>query len=145
MRGPVAAARCGARLGEPVQYAAPMPSTDPYVLAETAASEIVERTGGRAPRVAIVLGSGWLPAADTLGPADVEVSTAELTGFPVPTVAGHFGSVRALDVGEARVLVLVGRVHLYEGRTEAEVVHGGRAAGLAGCTTLVLTHAAGAV
>jgi purine-nucleoside phosphorylase len=120
-----------------------VPSADPYALAEAAALEIVERTGGSRPDVAIVLGSGWLPAADTLGAPAAEVPTAELTGFAAPTVAGHAGSIRALDVGGARVLVLVGRVHLYEGRTEHEVVHGVRAAVLAGCATVVLTNAAG--
>ncbi len=122
-----------------------MTATDPYRLAETAAAELVERTGGRAPRAAVVLGSGWLPAADALGTADVEVPTSELTGFPAPTVAGHHGSVRALDVGPTRVVVLVGRVHLYEGRSEAEVVHGVRTAVLAGCEAVVLTNAAGSL
>ena len=61
----------------------------------------------------------------------------------MPTVAGHQGSIRALNVGGHRVVVLVGRVHLYEGCTEAEVVHGVRTAVLAGCSTIVLTNAAG--
>jgi len=41
------------------------------------------------------------------------------------------------------VLVLAGRVHLYEGHTPADVVHGVRAAVAAGCSTVVLTNAAG--
>jgi purine-nucleoside phosphorylase len=39
--------------------------------------------------------------------------------------------------------VLVGRVHLYEGYSEADVVHGVRTAVLAGCGTVILTNAAG--
>ena len=44
---------------------------------------------------------------------------------------------------ERRVLVLLGRVHLYEGRSAAEVVHPVRVAVLAGCPVVVLTNAAG--
>lgn len=120
-----------------------MPDPAAFELADSAGAAIVRRTGGLTPSVAIVLGSGWLPAADTLGAPDVEVSTAELPGFPAPTVAGHHGAVRALSVGATRVLVMVGRVHLYEGRSEDEVVHAVRAAIFAGCTTVVLTNAAG--
>lgn len=120
-----------------------MATTDPFRLAEQAADEVVAALGGPAPSVAVVLGSGWLPAADVLGAPVAELSMSELTGFAVPTVQGHRGSVRALDVGGRRVLVLVGRVHLYEGYSEADVVHGVRTAVLAGCSTVILTNAAG--
>ncbi len=120
-----------------------MPTTDPFRLAEQAASEVVDALGGQAPSVAVVLGSGWLGAADVLGVPDTELSTGDLTGFAVPTVAGHRGSIRALEVGGRRVVVLVGRVHLYEGLSEADVVHGVRTAVLAGCSTVILTNAAG--
>jgi len=120
-----------------------VPTSDPFRLAELAASEVLAALGGPAPSVAVVLGSGWLPAAEVLGAPSAEVSTSELSGFPVPTVAGHRGSIRALDVAGRRVLVLVGRVHLYEGYTEADVVHGVRTAVLAGCATVILTNAAG--
>jgi purine-nucleoside phosphorylase len=118
---------------------------DPFALAERAAGELLAWSGGAAPRVAVVLGSGWLPAADTLGAPIDERPTTGLAGFRVPTVAGHHGSVRRLEVGGSGVLVLVGRVHLYEGRTEAEVVHGVRTAVLAGCDTIILTNAAGSI
>jgi purine-nucleoside phosphorylase len=42
-----------------------------------------------------------------------------------------------------RVLVLLGRTHLYEGRGVGPVVHGVRVAAAAGCRTVVLTNAAG--
>jgi purine-nucleoside phosphorylase len=61
----------------------------------------------------------------------------------MPTVAGHRGSIRSLELGGRRVIVLVGRVHLYEGLSEADVVHGVRTAVLAGCSTVILTNAAG--
>jgi purine-nucleoside phosphorylase len=60
-------------------------------------------------------------------------------------VPGHGGTLRSLRVGERRVLVLLGRSHLYEGRSPAEVVHGVRTAVIAGARVVVLTNAAGAI
>jgi purine-nucleoside phosphorylase len=120
-------------------------TSDAFDLARLAATEMAEWLGGDPPQAVVVLGSGWLPACDTLGETVAERPTSTLTGFPAPTVAGHHGAVRRLDVAGATVLALVGRVHLYEGRTPAEVVHGVRAAILAGCATVVLTNAAGSL
>lgn len=95
--------------------------------------------------VALVMGSGWVPAADALGPPELEVPVTELPGFLPPAVAGHAGRVRSLQVGSARVMVFLGRTHLYEGRGVEPVVHGVRTAAAAGCRTVVLTNAAGGV
>ena len=93
----------------------------------------------------MVLGSGWRPAADVIGEADHEVPMADLPGFLAPTVAGHGGTVRSVRVGDRRVLVLLGRTHLYEGHGVDPVVHGVRTAAAAGCRTVVLTNAAGGI
>ena len=118
---------------------------DPYALAATAAAKLSERTGGGGHVAAVVLGSGWLPAADALGKTLASVSTSELPGFAAPTVAGHHGELRSVEVGDRRVLVLLGRNHLYEGRSEAEVVHPVRVAVLAGVPVVILTNAAGGI
>ena len=115
---------------------------EPFPLAEKAAEDLT-RLIGAAPDVAVVLGSGWRSAADALGKPDVEVPMTDLPGFPAPSVAGHEGTVRSLRVAGRRVLVLLGRSHLYEGRSPAEIVHGVRAAVLAGAGVVVLTNAAG--
>ena len=113
--------------------------------ATAAAARWAELTGHARHDVALVMGSGWVPAADALGPADVEVPVAELPGFLPPVVKGHAGTVRSLQVGGARVMVLVGRTHLYEGRGVEAVVHGVRVAAAAGCRSVVLTNAAGGI
>jgi purine-nucleoside phosphorylase len=110
---------------------------------DLAASALAEQTGVDTHDVAVVLGSGWRPAADELGAPDVEVPIAGLPGFSAPTVAGHGGTLRSLTVGDKRVLVLLGRTHLYEGKGVGPVVHGVRVAAAAGCRTVVLTNAAG--
>ncbi len=53
--------------------------------------------------------------------------------------------LRTVRVGDRRVLVLLGRAHLYEGHTAARVVHAVRSAVLAGASTVLLTNAAGAL
>lgn len=113
--------------------------------AQADASALADRTGTPAHDVAVVLGSGWGPAAERLGTAHAEVPMGELPNFPRPSVAGHAGVVRSVRVEGGRALVLVGRAHLYEGNSAAAVVHGVRTAVLVGCRTVVLTNAAGAV
>jgi purine-nucleoside phosphorylase len=120
-------------------------SADPFAAAAASAEALAQRTGHAKYDVAVVLGSGWAPAADAIGAADAEVPLAELGGFPEPAVPGHVPAVRSVAVGGRRVLVYLGRVHLYEGHPPAAVVHGVRTAIAAGCSTIVLTNAAGAI
>ena len=102
--------------------------SDPSTAASASAGQLAKRTGLDSHDIAVVLGSGWAPAADALGSADAEVPLAALGGFPPPTVSGHSPAVRSLRAGDAHVLVFLGRVHLYEGHDPATVVHGVRTA-----------------
>ncbi|GAA1873643.1 MULTISPECIES: purine-nucleoside phosphorylase [Pseudonocardia] len=120
-------------------------TADPTARAHAAAAELARRTGTDAHDVAVVLGSGWRPAADVLGTPDTEVPMAELPGFVAPSAVGHGGTARSLRIGDTRVLVLLGRTHLYEGHGMDPVVHGVRTAAAAGVRTVVLTNAAGGV
>ncbi len=122
-----------------------MTTTDAFAAAADAARILAERTGVDRHDVAVILGSGWRPAADAIGPPDRVVTAAELPGFAVPQVEGHDSELRSVRVGARRVLVSLGRVHAYEGHDVAQVVHGVRTAIFAGCTTVVLTNAAGGI
>jgi purine-nucleoside phosphorylase len=115
----------------------------PEALATAAAAALVERTGVAQHDVAVVLGSGWRPAADVIGQAEHEVPMAELPGFRAPTAVGHGGTIRSLQLGANRVLVMLGRTHLYEGFGIDPVVHNVRTATAAGARTVILTNAAG--
>ncbi len=59
--------------------------TNPFEAADTSAARLAERTGQPAHDVAVVLGSGWSPAADALaqglGATVTEVPVADLGGF----------------------------------------------------------------
>jgi purine-nucleoside phosphorylase len=118
---------------------------DPFARAQASAATLKKLTGMPGFDAAVVLGSGWMAAADAIGAHEQEIPLPELGGFPEPTVAGHNPAVRYLVKGDVRVLVFLGRVHLYEGNTPATVVHGVRTAVAAGCRTVVLTNAAGGI
>ena len=113
------------------------------LLAREAAAAIAAHTGVAEHDVAVVLGSGWAPAADTLGTPAATVPMAELPGFTPPSAEGHGGRVLSLRLGGHRVLVFLGRIHAYEGHDLDHVVHPVRTACAAGAATVVLTNAAG--
>ncbi len=89
------------------------------------------------------MGSGWMAAAEGLGEIVAEVAASELPGFAPPAVEGHSGTIRSVDLDGARILLFLGRTHLYEGRGVGAVVHGVRTAAAAGCRTVVLTNGCG--
>jgi purine-nucleoside phosphorylase len=115
----------------------------PHELAREAADQLARLTGVDHHDVALVLGSGWLPAVDALGEARAEIDTTDLPGFSAAAVAGHSGRIRSLEVGDSKVLVFLSRTHYYEGKGVAAVVHPIRTAAAAGCRAVVLTNGCG--
>jgi purine-nucleoside phosphorylase len=116
--------------------------------AQEAADTLARLTGVERHDVALVLGSGWLPAAGALtsesgGKTVAGIATTDLPGFSSAAVAGHSGSVRSVRLGERRLLLFGTRTHYYEGKGVAAVVHPVRTAAAAGCRTIVLTNGCG--
>ncbi len=120
-----------------------MTEMDPFALADQAAATLRDLTGVESHDIALVLGSGWLPAVDALGPATAEINTVDLPGFHPAGVQGHSGKIRSVRVGERNVLVFLSRTHFYEGKGVRAVVHPVRTAAAAGCRTVVLTNGCG--
>ncbi|WP_436699546.1 purine-nucleoside phosphorylase [Nocardioides sp. BYT-33-1] len=128
-------------------------SPTPYALAEEAAVRLAELTGVARHDVALVLGSGWLPAADALdgagGANTTEIDVTALPGFAASAVQGHAGKIRSIRIPgrdgapDRHLLVFLSRTHYYEGRGVAAVVHGVRTAAAAGCRAIVLTNGCG--
>ena len=115
----------------------------PADAAAEAAHVLADLTGVASHDVALVMGSGWLPAVDALGDATAEISTTDLPGFAAPAVAGHAGKIRSVRAGDKQLLVFLGRTHFYEGLGVRAVVHGVRTAAAAGCRAIVLTNGCG--
>ena len=118
---------------------APSPSDQ----AAAAADKLRELTGVDKHDIALVMGSGWLPAVDALGEATAELLTTDLPGFAPPAVQGHAGKIRSVRAGDKHLLVFLGRTHFYEGLGVRAVVHGVRTAAAAGCQVAVLTNGCG--
>jgi len=125
------------------ETAPPDPGQDPFENARAAATALREQTGVPRHDIALVMGSGWLPAADALGETLGEVSVTDLPGFAPPAVEGHAGRIRSVRCGDRTLLVFLGRTHFYEGHGVRSVVHGVRTAAAAGCRAIVLTNGCG--
>ena len=119
----------------------------PYDAASSAAAKLAELTGVESHDIALVLGSGWLPAVDALGEATAEIDTTDLPGFGAAAVVGHSGKIRSIRQstasGDRNLLVFLSRTHFYEGKGVAAVVHPVRTAAAAGCRAIVLTNGCG--
>ena len=117
----------------------------PGVRAAEAAADIAARSGVGMHDIAVVLGSGWAGAADELGSPTFEAAVDTVPHFAAPAVSGHSGRVRSVDIQGRRVLLFLGRTHLYEGLGTESVTHAVRTAAACGVHSLVLTNAAGSL
>lgn len=115
----------------------PAPKTPAMVAADR-----LRAAFGEPPDALIVLGSGLAPVRERLRAASAPVPYAQL-GLPIPGVHGHGGEAVLGELGGARVLLMSGRVHAYEGRDLEEVVRATRAAGLWGVGRVIFTAAVG--
>lgn len=92
--------------------------------------------------VFVTLGSGLSAVAERVqDPVDVPV--AALPGAAASTVPGHTATLRAGRLGGKRVLMQMGRLHLYEGHHPDDITLLVRAAAALGAGTYVVTNAAG--
>ena len=105
-----------------------------------AAARAVER--GVAPTVGLVLGSGLGELAGRVEAPSV-TPFRSVPGLPSASVAGHAGELVVGRLAGQAVAALRGRVHMYEGHTAEVVVRPIRLLHALGCTTLIVTNAAG--
>ena len=96
------------------------------------------------PEVALVLGSGLGGFADEIRPT-AQIRYADIPGFPRSTVDGHAGRFVFGRVEDTPVVVMQGRVHLYEGYDVSDVVLPARLMGAMGAKILFLTNASGGI
>ena len=121
------------------------PGANPFDQARIAARELGRMTGAPHHDVLVVLGTGLIGVADHLGAGGAPIDLTSLPWFARFTGPGHRPEAWSVDLEGKRTLIVAGRLHLYEGRSPAEVVHPVRTAIAAGARTVVLTCSAGAV
>ena len=108
-----------------------------------AADYIRGRLGGHQPKVALILGSGLGPIADSVKDPIV-IPYKEIPGFPVSTAVGHKGNFLSGTLYGVQVLVMQGRFHYYEGYPMETVTIGVRVFHQLGIEYLFVFNAAGA-
>jgi purine-nucleoside phosphorylase len=108
------------------------------------AAVMIRETVADPPRIAVLLGSGLGALADRLIEPLV-IPYGSIPHFPRPTVAGHHGNLVAGALGAARLWILQGRFHTYEGHDLEAVTFPIRVLQRLEVTTLILTAATGGI
>lgn len=96
------------------------------------------------PKLGIILGSGLGEASELVDNA-VYIAYDDIPDFPVSTVKGHAGRFVIGYINDVPVILMQGRVHMYEGYSPSDVVIPVRVMGLMGIDTLIITNAAGGI
>ncbi|NJD60682.1 MAG: purine-nucleoside phosphorylase [Anaerolineae bacterium] len=96
------------------------------------------------PQVGIILGSGLGAIAASVEYATI-IPYQEIPDWPVSTVIGHQGHLVIGQLEGKEVIVMLGRVHYYEGYSIHQVALPVRVLQRLGIEILIVTNAAGAV
>src|SRR5215831_19106450 len=121
----------------------PHDASDPFPQAEEAAKFISTKTALR-PAIAIVLGSGLGNFADEVADP-VKIGFADIPHFSRSTAIGHAGQLVVGKIAGCPVVVMQGRVHLYEGYPASRVAFPIRVFARLGARAAILTNAAGGI
>jgi purine-nucleoside phosphorylase len=113
--------------------------------AARSARELTRRIGIEHHDVLLVLGTGLSGTAELLGAGEDSLPLDTLPFFPAFAVGGHRAQGWSVPLEGRRVLIYGGRCHLYEGYAAEELVHPVRTGIAAGCSTVILTSAAGGI
>ncbi len=98
------------------------------------------------PRVGVILGSGLGTAAvRLLSNGGESIDYTSIPGMPSPLVAGHAGRLLLGRIAGLPVALLQGRVHSYEGHSNAAVEFSTRVLHAMGVKTILITNAAGGI
>ena len=108
---------------------------------QEAAAAVRSRWTG-SPTVGIVLGTGLGALASEIA-AEATIPYPEIPHFPASTVQSHAGRLVCGSLAGRTVVAMEGRFHLYEGYTPAQVTFPVRVLKELGCSTLIVSNAAG--
>lgn len=94
------------------------------------------------PSIGVILGTGLGGIAHALEKV-AAFSYGSIPHYPVSTVQSHAGQLLIGRWGEKTVLVMQGRLHLYEGYSAQEIAFPVRVMARLGVSTLIISNAAG--
>ena len=114
----------------------------PFSQYQESADYIISRLSGFVPDIVMVLGSGLGFLGDMVE-APVSIPYGDIPHFKVSTAPGHAGQLVCGTLAGKKVAVMQGRMHHYEGYSFEEVSYAVRVLKLVGCSTLLVTNAAG--
>jgi purine-nucleoside phosphorylase len=117
--------------------------TDQFIQAEEAA-KLIQSRSSLSPLIAVVLGSGLGSFADEMTGA-VRIPYNDIPHFSRSTAVGHAGQLVLGKIGDCPVVVMQGRVHLYEGYPAHQVAFPIRVFARLGVRAAILTNAAGGI
>ncbi len=106
--------------------------------------DIIRRITDFEPEIAVVLGSGLGEFAKQVDKV-CEIKYSDIEGMPVSTAPNHEGKFVFGNIGNKRIAVMQGRVHLYEGYSPQEAVMPIRIMRALGAEKLILTNASGGI
>ena len=106
--------------------------------------EIKSRITDFRPEVALVLGTGLGGFSRRIEKL-IEIDYSDIPGLPISTVVGHAGKFIFGYIEGIPVVVMNGRVHLYEGYSVEDVVLPIRIMGMLGAKKILLTNGVGAI
>lgn len=109
-----------------------------------ASNVLSEKLGSFKPEILIILGSGLGSLAD-YAENPVFIDYSEIPHMCKSTALGHKGRFAAGKVGGKNVLMMQGRLHIYEGWTPEQVVFPIRLAKIIGIDKMIVTNAAGGI
>ena len=107
-------------------------------------AEYIQSFNKITPEVGIVLGSGLGSFVDEIE-NPVKIPYAEIPNFMSTTVEGHQGQLILGSIAGVNIVVMQGRVHLYEGLPMENIVFPIRVLATLGIKSLILTNAAGGI
>ncbi|RLA61721.1 MAG: purine-nucleoside phosphorylase [Epsilonproteobacteria bacterium] len=106
--------------------------------------KFIESLGPYHPKIGIVLGSGLGNFIQSFS-EKISVPYSRIPHFQNVSVAGHNGQLVLGKINGIEIIALQGRVHAYEGHSQAEVVYPIRTLGLLGVENLILTNVSGGI
>lgn len=96
------------------------------------------------PEIAVILGSGLGALADEIETQCI-IDYKDIPDFPVSTAPGHKGRFVFGRIENKNVVIMQGRIHLYEGYSPQQIANPIRLMRLMGAEILFLTNASGGI